>query len=270
MIRSRRVPLRRLGAAGAGREVSDAPATGLRDDTQCTKQGATRREEVGALVNDGFGLKRATTSRALAHWLRDQIYAGTLAPGERLRQAELAARFGVSTTPVREALSALEAEGLIVGDPHRGAVVFQPDPRDAQEALEIRQVLETFALERAIPNMTAREFANLQSLVDQMHGASGYEEWSALNEAFHSALYAPSGRRRLLDLIASQRRSASYYIHLAVSDRLPNETADAQHQAILDACIARDVVAATWALRVHLESTAQLVLEHLERETKAH
>jgi DNA-binding GntR family transcriptional regulator len=216
------------------------------------------------LLDEGFAGRPATTSRALADWLRDQIYAGALAPGQRLRQAELAKRFGVSTTPVREALSALQAEGLIVGDPHRGAVVFRPDPRDAQESLEIRQVLETFALERAVPNMDSGVLANLQTLIDQMHEARGYEEWSALNEAFHAALYAPSERPRLLDLVASLRRASSYYIHLAVADQLPNDAADAEHQAILDACVKRDVVAATWALRVHLQSTARVVLEHLD------
>ena len=208
----------------------------------------------------------ATASRALADRLRQEIYSGRLAPGQRLRQTELATRFGVSTTPVREALSALKAEGLVDGDPHRGAVVFQPSLRDAQESLEIRTVLETLALEHAIPGFDEVRLSLLQSLIDRMRRASSYPEWSALNETFHSELYAPAGRPRLLELIATMRLASSYYIHLAVSDHLPNETADAQHQAILDACRRRDVDAAKTALRVHLERTTKLVLEHLREQ----
>ena len=208
----------------------------------------------------------ATASRALADWLRQEIFSGRLAPGQRLRQTELAKRFGVSTTPVREALSALKAEGLVDGDAHRGAVVFQPSLRDAQESLEIRIALESLALEHAIPSMQAVTFSVAQGLIDGMRNAGSYSEWSTLNETFHAELYAPCARPRLLELIGSLRLASSYYIHLAVADHLPNEAVDAEHQAILDACRAGDVGAAKAALQGHLQSTARLVLEHLREQ----
>ena len=70
-------------------------------------------------------LGRNTTAKMVAGMLRDQIQDGGLAPGTRLRQNEIAERFGVSTTPVREAFAQLQAEGLVRIDPHRGAVVFR-------------------------------------------------------------------------------------------------------------------------------------------------
>ena len=205
-----------------------------------------------------------TATRALIDGLRREIYAGRLAPGERLRQGELATRFGVSTTPVREALSALQAEGLVNVDPHRGAVVFDPNPADVLESFEIRQALESLAIQHAIPLLDEARLADLQELIDQMRATTVYEEWAPLNEAFHTRLYAASRRPRLCELIASLRRSSRYYIHLAVSDKVVGDEVDAEHQAILDACRAGDVDAATAALRTHIQSTASQVLRQLE------
>ena len=77
--------------------------------------------------------------------LRRMIQAGELAAGAPLRQGELAARFGISTTPVREALMALAREGLIRHDAHRGAIVFPPTHEDIRENFEIRLALEPLA-----------------------------------------------------------------------------------------------------------------------------
>jgi DNA-binding GntR family transcriptional regulator len=100
-------------------------------------------------------LDRDTTAKVVAERLRDEIQDGTLSPGTRLRQNEVARRFGVSTTPVREAFAQLQAEGLVRIDPHRGAVVFRPTTDDLVEFYEIREVLESLAVVRAIPRLAA-------------------------------------------------------------------------------------------------------------------
>ena len=96
------------------------------------------------------GLMRRTASEAVSERLRAEIQRGDLPPGTRLRQGEVAARFGVSTTPVREAFALLQAQGLVRIDPHRGAIVFLPTAKDAQELYEIRIALETLAIGRAV------------------------------------------------------------------------------------------------------------------------
>jgi DNA-binding GntR family transcriptional regulator len=222
-----------------------------------------------SVVTDG-AYRPTTATRALIDELRREIYAGRLAPGTRLRQGELASRFGVSTTPVREALSALQAEGLINVDPHRGAVVFDPNRDDVLESFEIREELESLAVRHAIAGLDEARVAELQGLIDEMRATTVYEDWAPLNEAFHKRLYAASNRPRLCDLIDSMRRSSRYYIHLAVSDQVVGEAVDAEHQAILDACKAGDVAAATAALRKHIQSTAAQVLKRLENDTPAH
>jgi DNA-binding GntR family transcriptional regulator len=206
---------------------------------------------------------RTTATRELINRLRQEIYGGVHLPGARLRQGALATRFGVSTTPVREALSALQAEGLVTVDPHRGAVVVQPSPDDVRESFAIREVLETLALESAIPVISDAELDQLQAYIHEMQGVSTYEAWAQLNETFHRELYEASRRRRLCDLIESLRVSSQHFIALALSGRVPGEEVDAEHQAILDACRARNIQAARAALHRHIDHTGQRTLEHL-------
>src|SRR5215216_3533304 len=89
-----------------------------------------------------------TISGAVAARLRQEIVAGELPAGTRLRQVEIARRLGVSTTPVREALAALQREGLVRLHPQRGAVVFVPTVEDLREHYEIRAALESLAAAR--------------------------------------------------------------------------------------------------------------------------
>src|SRR5918997_1170374 len=89
----------------------------------------------------------------------------TLAPGTRLRQNDVAKRFGVSTTPVREAFAQLQAEGLVRIDPHRGAVVFHPSVDDVLEFYEIREALESLAVGHAIRKIDGDLAARLADMI---------------------------------------------------------------------------------------------------------
>src|SRR5215204_6555908 len=113
-------------------------------------------------------IAHSTTAKVVAGKLRDEIQEGVLGPGTRLRQNEIAARFGVSTTPVREAFAQLQAEGLVRIDPHRGAVVFHPTADDLVEFYEIREVLESFAVVRALPGLRPDVVKDLEALIDRM------------------------------------------------------------------------------------------------------
>src|SRR3954449_10902511 len=95
----------------------------------------------GELPADG------TAARAVPDRRGDAILAGEIPAGARLRHVDMTRRFGVSTTPVREAFVALQGEGLLLGDPHRGVVVFRPSRADLRENYEIRVALEALAAE---------------------------------------------------------------------------------------------------------------------------
>lgn len=222
----------------------------------------------GARSSDGLDAILASTTVAgrVADQLRSEIYRAILPPGTRLLQAEVAERLGVSTTPVREALSTLQGEGLIVIDRHRGAVVFRPTVEDFRECFEIRQLLEPFAVSKAIPNLTEREIEQLQLLIDEMNVVRDSERYVELNNQFHLRLYEASRLPRLCSIIASIRNASAAYLHMFASARL--ETLDRlggdpenDHQKMLDACRAGDSDAAVAATRTHLWRPVHDILE---------
>ena len=201
-------------------------------------------------------LDRDTTAKVVAERLRDEIQDGTLQPGTRLRQNEVARRFGVSTTPVREAFAQLQAEGLVRIDPHRGAVVFHPTAEDLLEFYEIREVLESLAVVRAIPRLAPNVVKEMQALIDRMRRADDARRWLRLNDEFHLKLYACAEMPRLASLIENLRDASTPYIHMFVAARRPGERGDEEHQRILDACVRRDAAAAELFVREHLRSAA--------------
>jgi DNA-binding GntR family transcriptional regulator len=213
-------------------------------------------------------LERDTTAKAVAERLRDEIQHGALAPGTRLRQNEVAGRFGVSTTPVREAFAQLQAEGLVRIDPHRGAVVFHPTTEDLLEFYEIREVLESLAVARAISRLRPDIVKELASLVDRMRRADDARRWLELNDEFHLRLYACAGRPRLSALIENLRDASTPYIYMYVAGRHPSERANEEHQALLDACVRGDEEAARAAIREHLRSAARQLARFLNGDSE--
>jgi DNA-binding GntR family transcriptional regulator len=201
-------------------------------------------------------LERDTTAKVVAGRLRDEIQGGTLSPGTRLRQNDVARRFGVSTTPVREAFAQLQAEGLVRIDPHRGAVVFHPTVDDLMEFYEIREVLEALAVTQAIPHLDADSVRDLNTLIDKMRRTEDARRWMKLNDEFHLRLYELAHRPRLSGMIENLRDASTPYIHMFVAGRSPAARANEEHQEILDACVRGDRGAAERAVREHLRSAS--------------
>jgi DNA-binding GntR family transcriptional regulator len=138
----------------------------------------------------------------VAAMLREMIVAGQLAPGAPLRQRDLAAQFEVSATPIREALRRLEAEGLVVGDAHRGATVAKPDQGALADNYRIRAALEPLAAQMATERIDAEALADLteinQTIRALPEGDLAYREH---NTRFHFAIYQASGSPVLVSLI---------------------------------------------------------------------
>ena len=215
-------------------------------------------------------LGRDTTAKVVAERLREEIQHGALAPGTRLRQNDVAQRFGVSTTPVREAFAQLQAEGLVRIDPHRGAVVFHPTVDDVLEFYEIREALESLAVSHAIPRLNGDVARDLGALIDRMRRTEDPRRWLAMNDEFHLRLYEVAGRPRLSGLIDSLRDASKPYIHMFVASRPASERANEEHRQILDACVAGDTTAATRAIRDHLRGASRQLATFIEaREAEA-
>lgn len=209
------------------------------------------------MANRPDTLGRETTAKVVAERLREEIQHGTLAPGTRLRQNDVAQRFGVSTTPVREAFAQLQAEGLVRIDPHRGAVVFHPTVDDVLEFYEIREALESLAVTHAIPSLKADTARDLDALIERMRRTEDPRRWLKLNDRFHLRLYESAGRPRLSALIDNLRDASAPYIYMFVASRPLSERANEEHQAILDACVNGDTNAAKRAIRYHLRNASR-------------
>src|ERR1700677_347753 len=130
----------------------------------------------------------------VAALIRELIITGELTAGQQLRQRDLAQRFGVSQTPVREAMRRLESEGLVIGDAHRGFTVVEPDDGPAEENFQIRAALESLGASLTASKIDAAGIARLQQFNDQMRKLpDGDPLYLELNREFHFSLYEYSG-----------------------------------------------------------------------------
>ncbi len=132
--------------------------------------------------------KQSTLRQTIWKTIREAILRGELAPGSPINQASLAARFGVSRGPLREALSSLEKEGLVTNIPYRGTFVADFDDRIITETYSVRRVLEAFAAELAIQNGTAQQMAELRDIFPRWRIAA-----ELVMEKFHELIYSLSG-----------------------------------------------------------------------------
>ena len=139
-----------------------------------------------------------TSARRVHDALRAAILDGLIAPGERLRAEALAARFGTSRTPIREALLMLEREGMVLVEPNRGAVVRPFDPADLIDLYEVRALIEPHAALRAAGRISEPALQRLGELcrLAERHGATVPEQIE-LNEEFHALVVAAAESPRL-------------------------------------------------------------------------
>ncbi len=217
--------------------------------------------------NTNTTLTKLTIAEQVAAALRDEIVTGQLPAGTRLRQVEIAQRFGVSTTPVREAFGLLQSDGLVQIDTHRGVTVFLPTIQDLVEHYEIRMALEMLAVEKAAEHFQAQDAPPLVAILDEMHATSYAVHYVELNHQFHLQLYRLSGRSRLVTMIEELRNASLAYNHLYAAADVPKdaERLDREHREILAACQANDSVRAANAVRHHIQQTIAHVTKLLEQ-----
>ncbi len=141
--------------------------------------------------------------------VRNAILSGVMGPGARLRQEELAEVFGTSRIPVREALRALEYEGLVASEPHRGFTVTALDADDVEEVYDLRILLESEAVRLALPLLTDDDLEDLEQLFQAMQSAESPDQQLASRERFYLRLYSVTGRPRLVGLIVRLRQEVA-------------------------------------------------------------
>lgn len=204
--------------------------------------------------------------------LRAAILAGRLAPGSRIDQSRVAEALEVSPVPVREALRRLEAEGLVDFIPQRGAYVSEISLEELEEIYLIRALLEAQATRDAVPALQAADFERLHQLEAEMTAATERLDNARLlelNREFHFTIYQASGRKLLLQHIASLWDKSLRYRHLFTNlpDRAP--LALAEHRAILAACETRNPEGAAAAVAFNVRRTTEALIELYRRNGSA-
>lgn len=155
---------------------------------------------------------KLSTPDWIADQLRRAILMGAIAGGVQLKQNDVAARFGVSVAPVREALQRLIADGLAVLHPNRGVTVSSVSEHDFREIAELRALLEPHALRHSAPRLGRSDFEYAETLLVQSAKASDPLERARLHWEFHRSLYQKADRPRLLAQIAGLYQSINRYL----------------------------------------------------------
>ena len=206
------------------------------------------------------------TPSIVAEAVRADIAEGRVPPGFALRQKELAERFGVSRIPVREALRQLEAEGIVTVRANRGAFVRSFTPEELSEIFDLRIMLETDLLRRALPAMTDDDLERIEAAVEGS-GIARRGNWRReLDRRFHEALYEPAGRPLQLAMVMKLRDSIAHYA--PAEDHMRRLTEDwlDDHRKIAAACARLNPDEAVRVLRHHLQIAAELTLGNLVRD----
>lgn len=187
--------------------------------------------------------------------IRELIITGELAAGKQLRQRDLAARFHVSQTPVREAMRRLESEGLVVGDAHRGFTVVEADSGATEENFQIRAVLEGLGASLAAPKIDEAGIAKLTELNNRMRAlAEDDPAYPELNREFHFTLYEYAHSPLLLSLM----RLLWQALHGGPRVARSHAESTKQHELIIEALRRGDSEAAQKATYEHIMGAGPL------------
>ena len=209
-----------------------------------------------------------TLAERAALRLQREILGGVLAPGDRLAVMDLARQYGMGTTPVREGLSRLLSQGLIVATGRRGFRVSEISRADLADLTALRAVIEIegarLSFETGDDTWEAEILASLHRLRNYVRRAGiaaleGNPDYDALHKGFHMALIGGCGSPRLLDTASTLYDQAYRYRRLMMRKLDDPEGLIRRHEELAEVALARDLPRAAPLLRAHLETTLRYV-----------
>jgi DNA-binding GntR family transcriptional regulator len=196
--------------------------------------------------------------------LRSDILMCHFAPGDDMREQDLAERYAVSRQPVREALLRLEREHLVTVQPRQGYRVNPISLADARDLLRFRLALEPACVAEAIESATD---ATLKSLDDFRRFSGSHEDFITYNRAFHSALAHASGNRRMAAALCDLIGQADRLVRVSVANLRGHDPAKlvGEHVALIEAMQRREARTASRLIKAHIAQTEKRVLPALKR-----
>jgi DNA-binding GntR family transcriptional regulator len=231
------------------------------ETTARTTAGTTAGTSAGSPAGTAPGGPAELSTEVVHEQLRESILRGEFDPHVPISQVQLAKRLGVSRTPLREALRMLQREGLIDSEPNRRVRVAALSVADVEQLYAGRLLVDTLALRLSVPRYTAADMAEMEDCVRRMSEMANrdMDTWEVAHRDYHELLRKYAGER--FDRIAGDLSDhAERYRRVYLAEPRAWTAAAAEHQAILEACRARDAAAAGHHLARHLARTALTII----------
>lgn len=203
------------------------------------------------------------------HTLREAILKGELKPGERLMELQLAAKLGVSRTPIREAIRMLEQEGLAVTIPRKGAEVAKMTEKDMEDVLQVREALDELAATIACEQMTAEQLDALKNTMREFEEFTKTGNVKKIAEAdvkFHDIIYQATGNPKLVNMLNNLREQMYRYRIEYLKDEKNYPVLIREHSEIVEGLMAKDKAKVTAAMHCHVENQVVAVKEIIREQ----
>lgn len=210
--------------------------------------------------------KDRVSSLRIARELHEQILSGHLAPGARIVQEDLAAEFGASRIPVRDALRRLEADGLVTVVANTGAWVSKLSESECADAYQIRERLEPLLLLQSMPLLTDETISRLSDLAREMEIASDVEAFLRLDRDFHLLSYSAAPKGMVRDLVEKLWNTTQHYRRaFAQLNGIDSESVThMEHRLLVEAIRRKDSVDCERVLAGHIRRTRVALVSHPE------
>lgn len=203
--------------------------------------------------------------------LREAILRGDLVAGERLMELQLAAKLGVSRTPIREAIRMLEQEGLAITIPRKGAIVAGMTEKDMQDVLEIREALEELSVQVACDKITEEEIAKLQENMKKFESSLESGDLKKMAQAdveFHDVIYQATDNPKLISMLNNLREQMYRYRVEYLKNPQNHEQLLKEHEAIYKGIVEKDKKAVTEMIRRHISNQVTVVKNMIREQEK--
>lgn len=191
--------------------------------------------------------KHLTLRERILETIRDAIMSGSLRPGEKVAEPELAERFGISRTPIREAFRQLESEGYLTVIPRKGAVVTAFSPRDVEEFYAIKSILEGYAARKACDNLTAKELDKLTAInnkLRQLADDGDIKHFFKVHNDFHDLFIKSANNEKLCEMINNLLKKFQRLRIASLSKQGRMHVSVEEHDKIIDAFRKKDAALA--------------------------
>ncbi len=201
--------------------------------------------------------------------LREAILKGELKPGERLMELQLAAKLGVSRTPIREAIRMLEQEGLAVTIPRKGAEVAKMTEKDMEDVLQIREALDELAAKIACEQISEEQLEELVATMHEFEESTKTDNVKKIAEAdvkFHDIIYQSTGNPKLVNMLNNLREQMYRYRLEYIKDAEKRQILVVEHEQILKAVRGRKASEAKTAIREHIDNQEITVSKNIKEQ----